>query len=294
MSNQKCFGDAFFSEFINFGPGCMAAMLGSGYVLTWDSVWFGEDAKFLDSWGNLNEIKLLEDSPMYRLVEEMTVYYGERNNGEYQVSITDLGGNLDILASLRGTMNLLTDLHDYPDEVIRAAEMIDEMWTGLFARHREILKKYQHGHTTWLGPWCETSYYPLQSDFAAMISPDDFEKFVMPSLTRTTEFLDHSIFHLDGIGQIPHLDYLLSMPRLDGIQWVPGAGKAPTWDESWFSIYEKIQAAGKSIVLHDFSLAEQVVNICKRLSPKGLWLRVSLDSEEEARELLAEISGTTI
>ena len=37
------------------------------------------------------------------------------------VGHTDLGGNLDILASLRGTQQLLLDLYDAPDEVERLA-----------------------------------------------------------------------------------------------------------------------------------------------------------------------------
>ena len=94
MANHKCFGDAFSHEFINFGPGCMAAMLGSDYVLTDNSVWFGENVTFIDDWDKLGDLRLMEDSPMYRLVEDMTVYYGERSNGEYQVSITDPGGQL--------------------------------------------------------------------------------------------------------------------------------------------------------------------------------------------------------
>jgi 5-methyltetrahydrofolate--homocysteine methyltransferase len=120
-----------------------------------------------------------------------------------------------------------------------------------------------------------------------MISPDDFARFVMPSLTRTSEFLEHSIFHLDGPGQIAHLDHILSLPRLDGIQWVPGSGNAPVWDEKWFPIYERIQSAGKCLVLHDTGTVENTMNICKNFSPKGLWLSTRLETEDEADELLA-------
>jgi 5-methyltetrahydrofolate--homocysteine methyltransferase len=121
-----------------------------------------------------------------------------------------------------------------------------------------------------------------------MISPDDFKRFVMPSLERICGFLDHSIYHWDGPGQIVHLEHLLSLPRLDGFQWVPGDGSEPVWDEKWFPLYEKVQAAGKVLVLHDLRSAENVMKICENFSPKGLWMSVTLGSEEEAKELLRQ------
>jgi len=287
VENTLYYGEAIPNDWLNFGPGAMAAMMGSNYVLTENSVWFGEGDIFLKDWSSLKNLRLLEDSFMYRIVEDTTRLLTERNDGSYLVGISDLGGNLDILASLRDAQNLLMDLYDNPEMVLRAVEMIDEMWKTYYTKLRGILKASgQHGHVTWLGPWCETTYYPLQCDFAAMISPDHFERFVMPSLSRISQFLDHSIFHWDGPGQIPHLDQLLSLPRLDGIQWVPGDGNAPVWDEKWFPLYEKILAAGKSLVLHGFDNAQDALTVCKTFSPKGLWLSVTLDSAEEAEYLL--------
>jgi len=220
----------------------------------------------------------------------MTQILTDRNDGSYFVGISDLGGNLDVLASLRNTQDLLMDLYDEPELVIRATEIIDEAWIEYYSMLREIISgSGQQGHTTWLGPWCESTYYPLQSDFAAMISPEDFARFIMPSMRRMCDFLDHSIFHLDGPDQIVHLDQLLSLPRLDGIQWVPGDGNASTYEDRWFPLYEKIQAADKCLVLHGLDSVEKTLNVCKSMSPKGLWLNVWLETEAEAEELLAKI-----
>jgi 5-methyltetrahydrofolate--homocysteine methyltransferase len=292
MENTKHYGEAMPQDWVNFGPGCLAAMMGSDYIFDDNTVWFGEGKTFLPDWSGIDDLRLLEDAPMTRMVEEMTRIMTQRSGGAYITGVSDLGGALDILASLRGTQDLLTDLYDYPDMVIRAAEVIDAAWITVYDRLRGMIRDSgQNGHTTWLGPWCETSYYPLQCDFSAMISPDGFEKFVLPSLERTAGHLDHSIYHWDGPGQIVHLDHLLSIERLDGIQWVPGDGSAPVWDEKWFPLYEKIQAAGKILVLHGFYTAEDALKVIKNFSPKGLWLSASFGSEEEAEELLAEAGG---
>jgi len=290
MENTKIFGDAIYSDWVNFGPGCLAAMMGSNYIPDFNTIWFGRDEFYLTDWSKLENLRLLTDSPMYKMVTEMTRILIERNDGSYTVGVSDLGGNLDILASLRSTWSLLTDLRDDPEMVLRAVELIDEAWVECYSTLRGMIKNSgQSGHTTWLGPWCETAYYPLQCDFAAMISPEDFAHFVMPSLRRTSDFLEHSIFHLDGPEQIVHLDQLLSVPRIDGIQWVPGDGKPPVWDKVWFPMYEKIQAAGKCLVLHGFNNVEDVLHVCKNLSPKGLWLYIWLSSEAEAEELLKKV-----
>ncbi|MDR2569524.1 MAG: hypothetical protein LBD23_04395 [Oscillospiraceae bacterium] len=287
MKSIKRFGDAIVHDWVNFGPGCLAAMMGSNYVTKEDTVWFGVGEYFFKDYSNIDDLRLLSDTPMYKMVTDMTKMLTERNDGSYMVGISDLGGNLDILASLRNTQDLLADLYDEPDMVIKAVEIIDTAWIEYYSMLRGIIKESgQNGHTTWLGPWCETTYYPLQCDFAYMISPHDFERFVMPSLKRISEFLDHSIFHLDGPGQIVHLDHLLSLPSLDGIQWVPGDGNPPVYDEKWFPMYEKIQAAGKCLVLHGIGSVDDALKICNNLSHKGLWLDIHLKSEAEAEKLL--------
>ncbi len=45
----------------------------------------------------------------------------------------------------------------------------------------------------------------LQSDFAYMLSPSMFERFVLPDLETICNHLDYGFYHLDGKNQIPHL-----------------------------------------------------------------------------------------
>jgi 5-methyltetrahydrofolate--homocysteine methyltransferase len=47
---------------------------------------------------------------------------------------------------------------------------------------------------------------------------------------------------MDGLGQLPHLDMLLAMERLNGVQWCPGDGAEM---DRWIDVYRRIFAAGK-------------------------------------------------
>ena len=52
---------------------------------------------------------------------------------------------------------------------------------------------------------------------------------------------------MDGVGQLNHLDDLLTIENFRAIQWVYGDGKPDAIH--WLPVYEKIRAAGKEIQL---------------------------------------------
>jgi 5-methyltetrahydrofolate--homocysteine methyltransferase len=159
------------------------------------------------------------------------------------ISHTDLGGNLDIVASLRGTEQLLYDLYDAPDEVERVVNEVTQLWLRYYRELEPIIAQAGRGTTPWAPIWSAKRCYMLQCDFSYMISPAMFERFVMPDLAACCDYLDHGFYHLDGKGQIPHLDMLLSLKRLRGIQWIPGAGAPPP--HRWLPLLKRIKDAGK-------------------------------------------------
>jgi 5-methyltetrahydrofolate--homocysteine methyltransferase len=80
-----------------------------------------------------------------------------------------------------------------------------------------------------------------------MIGPDMFDEFVKPELEACCRKLTNAFYHLDGPGQLPHLDSLLQIEELAGVQWVPGAGQPDV--THWPEVYRKIHEAGKLIQL---------------------------------------------
>ena len=57
--------------------------------------------------------------------------------------------------------------------------------------------------------------------------------------------LDHTVYHLDGAGQLGDLDMVLGIENLNAVQWVYGDG-APS-AKHWIHIYKRIEEAGKGI-----------------------------------------------
>jgi hypothetical protein len=111
---------------------------------------------------------------------------------------------------------------DHPQEVDRLVKDITALWLRYYHELDSIIRPTCRGTSAWAPLWTTGRTYMLQSDFCYMISPAMFEHFVLPDLTAICRELDYAFYHLDGKGEIPHLDMLLSIDRLRGIQWIPG------------------------------------------------------------------------
>ncbi|MFZ5516268.1 MAG: hypothetical protein ACOY90_06495 [Candidatus Zhuqueibacterota bacterium] len=233
-------GDAFPHFWPNFGPGVIAAFLGCPLKNGVDTVWFQPETT-----PDIHSLSFRfdPDNFWFRRICDILRAAQERWGNRVQLGLTDLGGNLDILSSFRPSESLLLDLYDHPDQVRRLTWEAHQVWWDYFEAFNEIQGATNPGTTAWAPIFSPGRYYMLQCDFSYMISPAMFDTFVKPELDATIARLDHPFYHLDGIGELPHLDALLQMPKLKGIQWVPGDGKPDV--SRWPEIYRKISEAGK-------------------------------------------------
>lgn len=240
LENMQYYGDAFPRFFADFGPGIAAAFLGATVTVSEETVWFEPTKK-----NPINELKPVydPDNIWWNRYLSITKAAVERWGNQVTVGYADLGGNLDIFASLHTSMQLLQDFYDAPEEVDRIVREINRFWLQYFEELHAIISPVGVGSTHWAQMWAPGSFYMLQSDLCIMISPEMFERFVMPDIIACCEKLDYPFYHLDGEGQIRHLDQLLSLERLRGIQWIPGAGAPPP--EEWLPLLNRIRENGK-------------------------------------------------
>ena len=278
------FAEAYPSIFVNFGPGSLTPGIGGTHKLSPYTVWFENEPFVIEDWENVPELSLHPDSKMYRMIEEMTA--GLLAHKDRMItSISDIGGTMDIVAALRGSENLLYDLYDYPEEVKAFVKKLEVLWRTFFLTYSARLIKEQGCMTSWQPVWSDKSFYPLQCDFCAMLSPEMFGEFVLPDLRFQTEFMDRAIYHLDGPGELPHVDQLLSLPRLNAIQWTSGDGNPPLEDPCWYDLYARIQAAGKGIILLGIS-PEGFEKLVPHIRRTGLFVTMDVKDEQEAKEII--------
>lgn len=275
-------GEAYPDLWINLGPGIAATYIGAEARYREDSksVWF-ETPK---EWQELEGLKFDPDNKWWQLTKNITSFVSDRSEGKFLAGITDLGGITDIAASLRGSQNLIIDMFKRPEKVKTLSSQILELWHIYYEELYKISKGETRGNSAWMGLWAPKRWYPIQCDLSAMLSPKLFKEFALPYIKEQCLRLDYTIYHLDGPGEIPHLDFLLSIPELSGIQWVPGAGNPPIDSPEWFHLYKKIQKSGKLLVLQGVS-KDNVKSLLRELNPKGLLISTYCSTEKEARNL---------
>lgn len=242
LSCYEYAGDSFpIMQMMQFGPGVAAAFLGADLETGENTVWFHpkkivpvEDLHF----------EYDPDNVWLRRVKDIYRAGMKKWGGNVAMGMADLGGALDLLAVFRTTEGLLFDLYDKPEEVKRLVGELHDLWLRFYGEIGEILRGSQ-GFTDWGSIYYEKPTYMLQCDFAYMIGTDMFEEFALEELKQTAEHFGGAFYHLDGIGQLRHLDALLNAEAIKGIQWVPGEGEPRTRD--WSDVYRKIGSRYKKI-----------------------------------------------
>jgi hypothetical protein len=277
------YGDAWPKWWPNFGPGIAAGFLGAKVNTVEDTTWF-EPAREVP----IADLALVfdPDHAWWQRVADLTHRAVERWRDKVSVGHTDLGGNLDILASLLTTERLLFDLYDHPEEVLRLVNSLTRLWLRYYDELYALIEPAGRGTTPWAAIWSPARCYMLQNDFAYMIAPRMFERFVLPDIAACCEHLDHAFYHLDGKGQIPHLDMLLSLQRLRGIQWVPGDGQPPP--EEWLPVLHRIRDAGKLCQLYVSPAGAHTIT--RELGGRGFAFYIDQPmSRSEAESFLREV-----
>lgn len=280
--NTVFMGDAFPCAFPNYGPAGHAKYFqGAKWEYTKDSMWIHPSIEDLET-----QTPVYDPNSAALLAELDSVRGMAQGAGEdFLVGMLDNCGMLDALAGLRGNAQLLVDLIERPEAVERALKAILAGWMDAQTRFFELVKDNNFGGSShpWMYTWSPGRHAQLQVDFAAMISPAMYERFALPELQAICDFLDHSLYHLDGMEQICHLDLILSVERLDGIQWTHVNGQPGPL--KFLPELQRIQAAGKMLIL--MPPKQEVRPLLEGLSSKGLQMIVGgLESQEEAQYYL--------
>ncbi len=244
-------GESFPNLNIDFGPGSLAAYLGSDIGFKEDTVWF---EKCLDGWENVPPFSFDENNFWFKKHIQLAKDCRNLVGDEIYVDMPDLMENIDTLSSLRGAQDILYDLLDNPKEIGKRIGEVTDLYYEYYDRFYDIIKDEEGGNAyTVFQIWGPGRTVKLQCDFSAMMSPEDFRTYIQPSLRKQAKNADYVLYHLDGPAAIKHLDALMEIDEIDALQWTSGDagpdGTLPDWDV----IYDKAIAAGKSIWVKVYS-----------------------------------------
>jgi hypothetical protein len=292
IANTHYLADSFPIFDTNIGPGSLSLALGSEPEFAREgntgTVWFMPCIENPETAPPLTFP--VQCAPNWWKVQvELVEHALQHNQDRYIVGMPDLIENLDVLASLRGTETVLMDLVERPGWVRESIEQINEVfYTGFDQIYKKIHDEQNGNVFSAFRIWGPGKTAKVQCDISVMISQAMFDEFVKPSLAAQCDWLDYSLFHLDGSGAMQHLESLLDIDDLDGIEWTPEPGLPRGGDPQWYDMYKQIKAAGKSVQAH-FVLPEEVIPLIDTVGPEGLFITCFVQDEETAFKLAEEV-----
>jgi len=212
-----------------------------------------------------------------------------RCDGKLLIASNTLCSNLDALAALYGSQNLLMAMVEDPDAVHRALAQIDAAHAEVLAALGELLDYKRWGSINRHGMYARGPINVPQCDFSCMISQDMFRQFALPYLRNEMRRYDGVEYHLDGPDAIRHLEALCETEELDLIQWVAGAGAGETRD--WTGLYDRIDVLGKG--QRRGGNTREIVQIWQKYQSRGICFGLEASSPAEVEDCLVALEAAT-
>ena len=261
------------------GPGSLAAILGGVFEGGEDTIWIHPDPNYTD------DIKFDPNHPNYLLHKNLLKACKAKAQGHYYVGMPDLMEGLDVLAAIKGTDKVLLDTVMQPEVLEHQMQQINDIYFQVFDELYDIIREGDEMAFCYFSSWAPGKMSKLQSDISTMISVDDYRRFVQPFIREQCQKIDYTLYHLDGVGAMHHLDALLEIEELNAIQWTPGVGEPQGGSPKWYDLYNKILARGKSIMACWVTL-DELKPLLDHIGGEGVHIEMDFHNEREVEQAM--------
>jgi succinate dehydrogenase flavin-adding protein (antitoxin of CptAB toxin-antitoxin module) len=273
------------------GPDQLAAWLGADILLK-PKDFTSWVTPFVDDWARFPNLAIDPDNRWWILYLEIVRASVKAGRGKWITAYPDLHTGIDGLSAIRGPERLLVDLLERPGEIKRAMAQMTEQFKFVVDTVSEIVLPSGQGTSNWTMGWSSGRFLCIgQNDFTCMISPAMFDEFCFEDTLETTDYVDRSIYHLDGPDAVRHLPRILEIESLDCVQWIHGAGQPSA--SHWLELLKRIQDAGKSVQVYygpshgdEADINAELEILCRELDRDRVFFWATVGSIEEADRLV--------
>jgi len=275
-------GDAMPAYTPSFGPDQFSAWLGAELDFSADGFGTNWAVPCIDDWEDWLPFSVDESNPWWQRILAFLRALAEAIDGKMILTHLDLHSNVDALSAMRLPGPLCIDMMDVPDTIDRAMQSVRELYVPIYEAIYEAGGMSKHGTQGWVAAYHPVRTNTIQCDFAALIGPEHFRRWVLPALEDEAAHLGHCAYHLDGPECLVHLDDLCAISGLDCIQWTTGARNKPFHE--WLDLLKEIQAKGTSIWVP--CNTEDIKIYHAELKPNMVFYDCSAPDEKTAEETL--------
>ncbi len=282
-------GDAIPNYTPSFGPDMMAAWIGADLEFDEDNYGTNWVVPCIDDWDAALPLTLDPQNRWWRRMLDFCAALADAFDGKMLVAHLDLHSNADLLSAMRSPQKLCMDFFDIPETLDRATQNAIDLYRPVYEGLYEAGQMGKHGTLGWVAAYHPVKTNTIQCDFAALIGPEHFQRYVLPGLEAEAAYLEHCVYHYDGPECLVHLDDICSIKGLDCIQWTTGA-RNPAFME-WLDLLKTIQAKGKSLWIP--CNTEDIKVYHKELDPTKLFYDCYAPSQKVGEETLQWLVDNT-
>lgn len=265
--------------FPDIGTVCLAPLLGATPEYAPSNIWYKPDPEFGPE--NDRDLRVDRHTVAWRRLIEATRRVKELAGARYFTGCPAICPNLDVLSEVRGTEALMMDLVLQPEWVHRKLEEIHRAFVETYQEIYDITREEDGSSAfAYFMIWAPGTVCLAQCDTAGMISREMFVEFVQPYLRKQCDFLDYTLYHVDGPMALQTVDPLLEIESLDAIEYTPGPTVPGGGDPHWFELYRKIKSAGKAVQVVEV-LPSELEPLLDAIGPDGTYVHVDCFDEGE-------------
>lgn len=149
------------------------------------------------------------DNPWMRLMAEMLGALSEKSAGRFPLATTRMRGVADVLSALYGGDAFIFALFDKPDELLRVAQRVTDLFIACGRFQLERIPLFHGGvGSFYYHAWMPPGTVWHQEDAAALLSPDLYRDFVEPFDRQIVAAFPHVVMHQHATGFVPTDRYL--------------------------------------------------------------------------------------
>ncbi|HZK67507.1 MAG TPA: hypothetical protein VFD42_08210 [Chloroflexota bacterium] len=269
--------DGFWVESAFYGIPWLEAILGCPVYYSGETFWVEPIVK---DWRDAPEIPTPEGRAWLDKLLEFTEALVERAGGRYAIGATLMRGSSDLVAAVRGHMEMIYDLYDNPDALQRLVDAGTEQVIEVNRRQLELIPPYEGGYVCrFYRVWAPERIICTQQDAAASFSPELYRRHLLASDDRVCSAFPYTLMHLHSPTLWP-VEQLLELESLSCIE-VNYDDNGPRLPEI-LPMLKRIQEA-KPLIIRGGMTDEEIRQIKGELSPRGLLVNMIIPSVEEAR-----------
>jgi hypothetical protein len=264
----------------------MEAMLGCTVKRGMDSIWAQE---LHGEWDKLLSIQLDTANPWFAKYLEFIEILQKHFLNVCPVGQPILRGMSDLLAVLRGHSESIIGCIETPDETKELIEICKHAFLSVIEEQYKSIEPFHGGYfIEQYSLWAPDKIIRLQEDVSALLSPDILRQFIIePNRFLASQF-PCSFIHLHT-SSLFLLDIFLEIEELDVIQINKDASGMEV--DEIIPFFQKVQNAGKRLVIRGPITKEDMRLLSDNLSPNGLLIQTIMENPAEVADYFSAACG---